>query len=177
MDLNRAIAMAKEIGFDTAAPMDPAKLEFRSEVRDMCAACKKGYGQSWNCPPACGTLEEITERAKPYTSGMIVQTIYKMDDEFDMEGWTEAAKLHGDRFLALTDALSREGAQMLAMGAGGCRKCERCTYPDQPCRHPETTFPSMEAHGLMVSDVCKDNGVTYYYGPNTIAYNCCYLFA
>lgn len=175
MDINKAIEMAKEMGFDTAAPMDPKKLVFLTEVRDMCAACERGYGKSWACPPACGTLEEIEERARPYTAGLLVQTICRMDDEYDMEAWYTTGKLHGERFLELTFKFEAM-EQILAMGTGGCRRCEECTYPDEPCRNPELIFPSMEGCGLLVSSVCKDNGVTYYYGPNTVAYTCCYLF-
>ena len=174
MDINKAIEMAKEMGFDVAAPMDPKKLVFRSEVRDMCAACNR-YDKSWGCPPACGSLEEIAERAKPYTTGMIVQTICRMEDEYDIAAWKEGGVLHNERFLELT--LKFEAMEkILAMGTGGCHRCEECTYPDAPCVNPELVFPSMEGCGLLVGDVCSDNDVTYYYGPNTVAYNCCFLF-
>ena len=33
----------------------------------------------------------------------------------------------------------------------------------------------MEAYGLMVNQVCLDNGLHYNYGPNTIAYTGCFL--
>lgn len=35
---------------------------------------------------------------------------------------------------------------------------------------------SMEAYGLFVSRVCKDNDVPYYHGPGTIAYTACVLY-
>jgi hypothetical protein len=34
----------------------------------------------------------------------------------------------------------------------------------------------MEACGLFVSQVCRDNGVAYYYGDDKIAYTCCVLY-
>jgi hypothetical protein len=33
----------------------------------------------------------------------------------------------------------------------------------------------MEALGMIVSDVCKDNNLPYYYGPNTLTYVGCVL--
>ena len=33
----------------------------------------------------------------------------------------------------------------------------------------------MEAYGMLVLEVCKDNHLGYYYGPNTIAYTGCFL--
>ena len=62
------------------------------------------------------------------------------------------------------------------MGAGTCTRCAACTYPDAPCRHPETLAPSMEACGLFVSDVCRSNALPYYYGDRKIAFICCVLF-
>ena len=33
----------------------------------------------------------------------------------------------------------------------------------------------MEAYGLVVSQVCQDSGLPYYYGPRTITYTACVL--
>jgi predicted metal-binding protein len=175
MKIETALEMARQAGFDVAEPLDPAMLSFRSEVRDMCAACD-GYAKSWGCPPAVGSLEAIAKRAAKYGGGVLVQTICYMEDEFDMDSWGESARLHGERFIELA-RLYTAVMDTLPMGAGGCHRCaEGCTYPDAACRHPDQVYPSMEGYGLMVSDVCRDNGVTYYYGPGTIAFNCCYLF-
>ena len=59
------------------------------------------------------------------------------------------------------------------MGAGTCRRCARCTYPDAPCRFPEEQVVSMEAYGLLVSQVCQDCGAVYYHGPRTMTYVSC----
>ena len=63
----------------------------------------------------------------------------------------------------------------LAIGAGSCTQCKQCTYPDKPCRFPEKKIISMEACGMLVLEVCKDNHLGYYYGPNSIAYTSCFL--
>ena len=34
---------------------------------------------------------------------------------------------------------------------------------------------SMEAYGLLVLEVCKANGLQYYYGSDKMAYNSCFL--
>ena len=34
---------------------------------------------------------------------------------------------------------------------------------------------SMEAFGLLVSEVCTKNGLSYYYGPKTITFTACIL--
>ncbi|MBQ8925438.1 MAG: DUF2284 domain-containing protein, partial [Clostridia bacterium] len=40
----------------------------------------------------------------------------------------------------------------------------------------DKAMSSMEAYGLFVTRVCKDNGVPYYYGPKTITYTACVLY-
>ena len=64
--------------------MDPATIELKEEVRQMCAACGK-YGKCWSCPPGCGTLEACAARISAYRQGILVQTTGLLEDEFDVE--------------------------------------------------------------------------------------------
>lgn len=168
------MALAGEAGL-SAYILAPEALIFRPEVREMCASDKcSSYNRSWSCPPACGTLEELSAKVKNYSSGILVQTVGHMEDDFDYEAMTETGARHNINFRRLTDML--EGRDILALGMGACRLCEKCSYPDAPCRFPEKMYPSMEAAGLLVSDVCAKSGVTYYYGRLTISYTSCILF-
>ena len=178
MNIEQAITAAKESGFEVAQALDPQKLEFRQDIRDMCAPdkCRNGYGKSWSCPPAGIPLEELTDKAKTFTKGVIVQTICRMEDPYDFESVMEAAKLHSQNFTKLADTLYKADENILPLGAGTCHRCESCTYPDDPCRFPSKMITSMEASGLYVSQVCKDNDLPYYYGANTVAYSSCVLF-
>ena len=175
MDINKAMTITKEAGFDTVAEMDPKKLQFRQEVRDMCAACK-AYGKRWTCPPACGEIDEMPERYHRYSNGIIFQTIVNYEDEFDYEGMGQAMRRQGKSIGRLIDLLSGIDEEIMLFGSDGCGNCEECTYPDNPCRFPDRAFPSMEATGLLVSDVCKDNDVKYYYGRNIVAFTGAFLF-
>lgn len=169
--------LAKSCGFATAEPLDPKTLKFLTEVRSMCAADRcQSYGRNWSCPPACGTLEYWEERASHYEKGLLLQTIGDREDSYDFEAMVEVSKLNDKNFDCLTEQLRAQGLDMLPMSAGTCTRCKECTYPDAPCRFPEKLYPSMEACGLFVSQVCKDNGVPYYYGDDKIAYTCCILY-
>ena len=168
---------AKRCGYAVAEDMDPAKLEFLPEVREMCAAgrCQK-YGTNWACPPACGTLEEMAEKAKHFSKGILIQTIGDVEDSFDFEAMAEISKQNETNFNRLVDALIDTGVDCWPMTAGTCTRCKQCTYPDAPCRFPNKLFPSMEACGLVVSKVCSDAGVPYYYGSQKLAYTGCVLY-
>ena len=63
----------------------------------------------------------------------------------------------------------------LPLSSGACSLCRKCTYPDRPCRFPGKRLSSMEAYGLLVSDVCQKSGLPYYYGPKTITFTACIL--
>lgn len=171
------LALALQVGFTHAASLDPSTLRFRSEVRDMCAAnrCNK-YGKCWSCPPGCGSLEEIADRARSFSRGILVQSTGLMEDDFDVETMDETAKLQRERFFALTELVRPLYPNCLPMASGACDACPTCTYPDAPCRYPARSVPSMEAYGLVVSDVCVDAGAPYYHGPKTITFTSCILY-
>ena len=170
------IEKARMVGFDTASPMNPSLLQAREDVRGMCAADKcKSYEKNWTCPPACGTIEECQRRMQRYTHGILLQTIGYMKKTIDSKCYRETETRHRENLAVFADQIRAEYPDALCLGAGGCRVCARCAYPE-PCRFPEQAISSMEAYGLFVSQVCKDNGVPYYYGEKTIAYTACVLF-
>lgn len=168
--------LALEAGFTAAGELSMDALVFLPEVRQMCSADKCGaYGKNWRCPPACGSLEEITARVAPYSYGMLVQTTGKMEDEFDGETIAATGKAHAESFRRLMREVKKSYPDALGMGAGTCDRCKTCTYPDQPCRYPDDSYSSMEAYGLWVSRVCELSQLPYNYGPCTITFTSCFL--
>jgi predicted metal-binding protein len=93
----------------------------------------------------------------------------------DFESMKEAEERHKKAFLKYAGTLRESWPKMLPLGAGCCKICNTCACPDEPCRFPEKRISSMEAYGIVVSDLCRKNGMDYYYGPNTIAYTSCFL--
>ena len=172
----KLIRLALELGFDHAAALDVKRLCALPEVRDMCASgrCRR-YGKSWSCPPACGTIEVCAERMGRYTGGVLVQTTAQLEDDFDIDGMNRAQEQHKKRFFDLARQARLLYPDVLPLTAGSCTICRSCTYPDKPCRFPKKMLSSMEAYGLLVSEVCKDAGLAYYYGPGTLTYSACIL--
>jgi len=168
--------IAKKSGFTHYAPLDVSTLEFMQEIRDMCnpEQCRN-YNTSWSCPPACAPLEEIRERVKSCTNGILVQTVGELEDSLDWDGIQETGARHKENFGRMLETLEKENYTLLAMGAGRCEVCETCTYPENQCRFPDKMEVSMEASGLFVSKVCKDNNLDYNYGPEKIAFTSCFL--
>lgn len=168
--------IAEEAGFTAWAPLDPATIELKKEVRDMCAANTCGqYEKRWSCPPGCGSLEDCAAELAKRTSGILVQTTGDIEDGFDFEAIMEIEGDHKEHFTEMYAAIRAAGADVLAIGAGCCTQCRQCTYPDAPCRFPEKMVSSMEAYGMLVLEVCKANNLRYYYGSDKMTYTSCFL--
>lgn len=162
--------------FDKAAVIRADKLIFRDDVREMCKSGRCGsYGNNWGCPPGCGSVDECREIAGKYDKAIVVQTIGLLEDSFDFEGMGKAAIEHCQRMTHMREKIEGELSDVLSLGAGPCKVCGECTCPHEPCRFPEKRFSSMEAYGLMVSEVCADSGLKYINGENTVTYTGCFL--
>ena len=167
---------ALSLGFSCAAPLDPATLKPRQDVRAMCAADKCGaYGKNWTCPPYCGTLEECERKMGRFSRGILVQTVGKMTKTIDSRVYRETEKRHLRQFYALADAVKRWHPEALCLGSGGCRICDKCAWPE-PCRSPEKACSSMEGYSLFVTQVCRDNGLDYHHGEKTVTYTASLIF-
>lgn len=176
MNYESLSAIAQQCGFTAWAPLDVSTIELKQEVRDMCAVNSCGqYGKRWSCPPGCGDLEDCRTNLQTCTGGILVQTMGDIEDGFDFEAMMEIESDHKEHFLQMYTALREQGADTLALGAGCCTKCANCTYPDAPCRFPKEMVSSMEAYGMLVMEVCKANGLQYYYGSDKMAYTSCFL--
>lgn len=175
--ISDVLDLASENGFTKAVPLEVSGIHLNPEVRKMCEDNKCHlYDTNWACPPGCGTLVECEEKIKAYKRGVIVQTTGELEDSFDFEGMEMIKERHNASFHTFIDQLSAVKVKLLPLGDGCCSICEHCTYPDEPCRFPDKAFSSMEAFGMLVSDLCKLNNIDYYYGPNTLTYVGCVLF-
>ena len=175
MTREKVSELAAGSGFSNWGYFDPGELRLKKEVRAMCASDRcRHYGKSWSCPPYCGTLEELDARLGTFGQGIVLQTTGEIEDSFDYEGMMEAERLHKEKMEAIHSLTSDESC--LALSSGPCMLCGSCTCPDRPCRMPDKMMYSMEAYGLIVSEVCDLAGVPYRYGENTVTFTGCLLY-
>ena len=175
MTYEQLAKVAEEAGFSAWADLDVSTIELKPEVRDMCAVNSCGqYGKRWSCPPGCGTLEECTQRVQACTHGILVQTVGKTEKTVDTKAYRRTEQQHLEQFHRLCEQVRQIHPQALCLGSGGCRICGVCAWPE-PCRFPEKACSSMEAYGMVVLEVCKANGLQYYYGADKMAYTSCFL--
>ena len=170
---------ALAIGFTLAEPMKVETIKLRDEVREMCAVNKcHAYNTNWSCPPNCGTVAECQERVNQYETGLIVETTGQLEDDFDFETMEETAKIHSANFVKFLKKLRKDHPELdvLPLGAGECTHCEKCTFPDAPCRFPDLMSSPMEGYGMVIRAVRKAKGLLYNHGRGTLTYVGCYLF-
>lgn len=171
--------LAAQQGFECMGVCSAKELVAREEVRSMCAAnlCQM-YDHNWSCPPACGSIPDFQRQMSEYEHCLVVQTVAEMEDEFDFETMAESGELQKERVQRLAEAIDAAGlsAEAMILSAGACTLCKQCTYPDAPCRFPAKRLVSMEAAGLVVSEVCTKADIPYNHGQLTMTYSGCVLF-
>ena len=168
-----------ELGVTRTGEVAVADIVFNAAFRDACVANSCGkYGTNWSCPPGVGAVETLIARAREFSRGLVIQTVWPLEDAFDFDGMMAGCDKHNALFRAaaarLAPLLAARGGDTppcLALSAGGCTQCERCTYPDgAPCRFPERRSVSLEAYGIDVAALLGVAGLSYTNGPNTVSY-------
>ena len=165
------------IGIYQSGLIGTQQIPFDYESRKFCEqnACRK-YGTNWACPPAIGTFEECRDRCMAYTHMLVFSTKYPLEDPLDWDSIEMALEDFPKVCERLNDAVKEEISDYLLLSNEGCKRCEKCTYPSDKCRFPETLFPSLEGQGIMVSPLAKAAGINYVNGQNTVTFFGAVLF-
>ena len=101
----------KEIGIHEYGLISPSEIAFEQDIRTICEenTCRL-YRKSWACPPAVGTVDECRARCLQYTSAMVFNAVYPLEDSFDYEGMRRghrAFKALCDRLYVLGDIIDK----------------------------------------------------------------------
>jgi predicted metal-binding protein len=150
---------------------DTELLSFSEDVRAMCEMNSCGrYNRSWNCPPAVGSLEELKDACLSYRYGVLFNTVSQLEDSFDFEGMMQASARLCEKLREVDIALKQTDLEYRVFGSGSCYSCEKCSYPDNPCFHPDMLFTPIEACGINVVTLSKEAGLSYVNGANTVTF-------
>lgn len=151
--------------------LNPAEIPFSERVREACRVNYCGrYGLCWTCPPGAGEWEALREHCLSYPRAAVFTTLHGIEDSFDIEGMDEARKLHEKAEDNLLSQIKPWKGTFELLGAGSCTICEKCTYPDAPCRFPDKARRSVEACGIDVVALSQKNRINYFNGANTVTY-------
>jgi predicted metal-binding protein len=160
--------------FSNIKEISSQSITLSSEVRKLCEQNKCGqYNKSWTCPPAVQSLEAFQDQIAPFNALLIVYQVYHLKSNFDWRGMIAGGADFKSRLLALKKEIQalEPSVDILVLGAGGCRLCDPCAYVDgERCRRPDDAIVSLEACGIDVMRLMKDNGLKYNNGKNTVTF-------
>ena len=60
--------------------------------------------------------------------------------------------------------------ETLALSAESCEICEKCAYPDGPCRYPDQTMPCVEGYGIVVLPLAEKAGIEFMNGAGIVTW-------
>ena len=151
-----------------------ADVVFSTAFRAACEANACGqYGTNWACPPGVGEPVALIEQARRFRHGLVIQTVWPLEDAFDFDGMMAGKDRHMELFRRAAERVSPllPAGGRLVLGAGACAVCPACTYPSgQPCRFPDQAMSSLEAYGIDVAALIASAGLSYNNGPDTVSY-------
>ena len=125
---------------------------------------------SWACPPAVGTVEECRAKCLAYPNILVFSAKYDLEDSFDFEGMQAGMRAFKTVCTRLDETAQKHLSRFMLLSNESCGRCEKCTYPDAPCRFPQKAKRSMEACGIDVVSLSKSCGINYTNGANTVTY-------
>jgi predicted metal-binding protein len=167
------VELALRFGATRSAIVDVADIQFSESFRELCQmnSCGK-FATNWKCPPAVGPFEGLKAEVLRFRKGLVVQTVYQLEDSFDFEGMMKAQDIHEKVFRDLWNHIRSNKLldPVLALNAGVCRFCEHCTYPDRDCVYPDEALASVEAYGIDVTALVTAVGIPYNNGVGSVSY-------
>ena len=113
-------------------------------------------------------MEMLKAKCQAYSNAVVFTTCHPLEDSFDLEGM-EQGRIEHEKITDEVVALF-QGKEIRVLSAEGCQLCEKCTYPEQPCRFPEQARSSVEANGISVVELAQHCNIHYKNGENTVTY-------
>ena len=167
-------ALLSDLGVTRFGVVPVSDIVFSEAFRASCESNQCGkYGTNWSCPPGVGEPAALIGEARRFRQGLVIQTVWPLEDQFDFDGMMAGGERHNALFrkavARVTPLLS--AGETLALSAGACKVCDACTYPSgEPCRLPEQAMASLESYGIDVAALIASSGLSYMNGPNTVSY-------
>jgi predicted metal-binding protein len=149
---------------------DTKELVFTDRVRTVCQIECPQYGKSWACPPGVGTVEACKDRCLAYPQGLLITTMTEVDDIANLRETLDTRAGHEELTREVRELFRQQGVEPYVLSTESCAVCEKCAYPDLPCRHPERMFPCVESHGILVTDLAERYNIAFQAGGNLVTW-------
>ncbi|MBV1684169.1 DUF2284 domain-containing protein [Eubacterium callanderi] len=167
----------REMGVKECAFTIPNELTFSEDTRILCKNNSCGlFDKTWACPPAVGSYERCVAKCLSYSNVLIFSTATDLKGRHNPKGWYEARVNHEAITARIAQLFRAQRPDCLVLSTEGCLVCDKCTYPDKPCPHPDKLYPSVESYGIVVMDIVSKTGLKYTHGKESLTYFSFILF-
>jgi len=166
-------ALILSCGAGNASVIENEQIVLSADLREICKGNACGnYGQCYMCPPDVGEIEDLMAQVRGFSTAVLYQTVYSLEDSFDFEGMQAAGAAFNRMSQAIHGKVQAVAERpFLHLAAGGCRSCEVCAKRDgEPCREPDKALSSLEAYGVDVYRTASNAGLKYINGQDTVTY-------
>lgn len=150
--------------------LETEDIVFSEDARYICRTECPRYGKSWSCPPGVGTVEECRAQCSSYDGVFVFSTIAEVSDITNMEETLSTRGAHEAVTRMVREILSQYSDRTLALSGESCAVCEKCAYPDAPCRHPGQQISCVEGYGIVVPSVAEKAGIEFENGYNIVTW-------
>lgn len=166
--------MIAENHFSNMKEISVDQITLSEDVIKMCEQNRCGhYGKNWTCPPATRSIDEFRDEISTFDSFIIVSQVYELKGSMDWAGMMSGVSDFRKRLVKAKKEIENScpGLTFLALAAGSCSLCEPCAYiSGEECRRPDEALVSVEACGIDVIRLMRDNGLKYHHGKNTVTF-------
>ena len=170
MDRARLMAQLAELPLYACEIIGTDALVFSEKVRHICQHECPMYDTSWACPPAVGSVEACRARVTAFREALVIATVAEVSDIADIRETLDTRAAHEEITRAALEIVKRQASRTLTLSAQACGICEKCAWPDAPCRFPERMFPCVESHGILVTDLAERCNIDFFAGSNVVTW-------
>lgn len=165
----RKDALKQGITFTDVVPSPRSDAKTAEVFRAICKTNKCGnYDRSWTCPPAVGPIDECLEQLYSFDNAVIFMRKFVDVNVKDEASLKKMMKEHQDSCRTIKHMFANEGFDELTLSDGECKFCEKCTYPDKPCRYPNERIPSVSGYGIDMEKYITSNGIEFKFSDNEV---------
>ncbi|NLO49123.1 MAG: DUF2284 domain-containing protein [Clostridiales bacterium] len=151
------------------ACLTPGELNFSDKVRYICERECPNYGKSWACPPGIEPIGLCIEKCLAFDHVFLFTSIAEVSDCMNFDACLQARRSHEQMTRDIKKRFEERFGTVLALSTG-CTLCDKCAYPDNPCRHPSDRLSTIESHGILIMETASRLGIMLDCGNNMVTY-------
>lgn len=156
-NLSELCEFALKLGANAARTVWVPGVKVGAWTRMKCQYGCPSYGMTLCCPPYTPDYAAMARFLSEYEYGIIVEYVNKISSKSARaEHAVREPGLLGILIELEKQAFLKNYYRAFALSAGSCHLCEKCNL--KKCVHPTEARPSLEACGIDVFALARDNG-------------------